>query len=197
MRFAAPSPEPPKETRTACNAPPFAAHVLHDLQNRESAPLRPPEKPEQIPPHAMARHTGFEPVAFGSGGGRSTSAPVGSPLQALGITRFGPAGGVHPSHPVAPVSQPFTARLLPRFPANGLAGKAKSLSRVDGRSGDGIADRRPLAVVPRAEERYLTVREVAERLRVSTATVYAAVKRGEIPHVRVSNVIRIPASALP
>jgi excisionase family DNA binding protein len=71
------------------------------------------------------------------------------------------------------------------------------LSRVDGRSGDGIADRRPLAVVPRAEERYLTVREVAERLRVSTATVYAAVKRGEIPHVRVSNVIRIPASALP
>ena len=43
---------------------------------------------------------------------------------------------------------------------------------------------------------YLTVREVAERLRVSTATVYEAVRLGEMPHVRVSNSIRIPASAI-
>jgi excisionase family DNA binding protein len=41
------------------------------------------------------------------------------------------------------------------------------------------------------------VREVAERLRVSTATVYEAVRLGEMPHVRVSNSIRIPASAVP
>jgi len=71
LRFAAPSPEPPKETRTAFNAPPFAAPVLHDPPNRDSAPLRSPEKPEQIPPHAIARHSGFEPLAFGSGGRRS------------------------------------------------------------------------------------------------------------------------------
>jgi excisionase family DNA binding protein len=45
-------------------------------------------------------------------------------------------------------------------------------------------------------EHFLTVREVAERLRLSTDTVYEAVKRGEIPHVRVSNAIRIPASAI-
>ena len=39
--------------------------------------------------------------------------------------------------------------------------------------------------------RLLTVREVAERLAVSTATVYALCERGEIRHVRVSNAIRI------
>ncbi len=37
------------------------------------------------------------------------------------------------------------------------------------------------------------VREVAEHLRVCTAIVYAMVKDGKLPHVRVSNMIRIPA----
>lgn len=36
-----------------------------------------------------------------------------------------------------------------------------------------------------------TVREVAAILRVCTATVYAMVERGELPHVRVRNAIRI------
>lgn len=41
------------------------------------------------------------------------------------------------------------------------------------------------------------VREVAEQLSVSTATVYGWVKRGELEHVRLGgNVIRIPALAL-
>jgi len=39
--------------------------------------------------------------------------------------------------------------------------------------------------------RLLTVREVAERLAVCTATVYALVERGEIRHVRISNAIRV------
>jgi excisionase family DNA binding protein len=43
---------------------------------------------------------------------------------------------------------------------------------------------------------YLTVREVAERLRVCTATVYAMVKAGKLPHRRVSNMVRIPAAAV-
>lgn len=42
----------------------------------------------------------------------------------------------------------------------------------------------------------LTVQEVADRLRVSTATVYRMCDRGELPQVRVSNAIRIPADAL-
>ncbi len=39
-------------------------------------------------------------------------------------------------------------------------------------------------------EKLLTVREVAERLRVCRATVYAMVERGELPNVRVSNAVR-------
>jgi excisionase family DNA binding protein len=38
----------------------------------------------------------------------------------------------------------------------------------------------------------MSVRECARLLDVSTATVYRAVAQGEIPHVRVSNAIRIP-----
>ena len=39
--------------------------------------------------------------------------------------------------------------------------------------------------------RLLTVREVAERLAVCTATIYALVERGEIRHMRISNAIRV------
>lgn len=39
----------------------------------------------------------------------------------------------------------------------------------------------------------LTIGDVAELLKVSTATVYALVKRGALPHLRVSNAIRVRA----
>jgi excisionase family DNA binding protein len=42
----------------------------------------------------------------------------------------------------------------------------------------------------------LTVREAARFLRVSTATVYKLCARGELAHVRVLNVIRIPAKVV-
>ena len=42
----------------------------------------------------------------------------------------------------------------------------------------------------------LTVREVSKRLKVSTATVYKLVDKGELAHVRVSNAIRIPVTAV-
>ena len=45
------------------------------------------------------------------------------------------------------------------------------------------------------EARYLGVREFARLLGVSRATVYKAVARGEIVHVRVSSVIRILVGA--
>ena len=51
--------------------------------------------------------------------------------------------------------------------------------------------------VPRAIERWLTVCEVAERLCVSTATVYALCKRGQLRHIRVANAIPIAEEALP
>jgi excisionase family DNA binding protein len=48
-----------------------------------------------------------------------------------------------------------------------------------------------LRALPGSVERLLTVREVAERLGVCTATIYGLCERNELPHVRVSNAIRI------
>ncbi|WP_375772943.1 helix-turn-helix domain-containing protein [Archangium gephyra] len=46
-----------------------------------------------------------------------------------------------------------------------------------------------------AGARLLSVRDVAERLAVSTATVYALCKRGQLQHIPVSGALRIdPAS---
>ncbi len=42
--------------------------------------------------------------------------------------------------------------------------------------------------------RWVSVRELAAMLRVSTSTVYQAVAAGEISHARVSNAIRVPVS---
>jgi excisionase family DNA binding protein len=42
----------------------------------------------------------------------------------------------------------------------------------------------------------LTVREVAARLRISTATVYALCRAGQLEHHRVSNAIRISERGL-
>jgi excisionase family DNA binding protein len=42
----------------------------------------------------------------------------------------------------------------------------------------------------------LSVRQVAEQLSVSTATIYGLIERGELAHVRVSNAIRIEAIAI-
>ncbi len=44
-------------------------------------------------------------------------------------------------------------------------------------------------------ERMLTVREAARLLAVSTATIYKLCANGELAHVRVLNVIRIPSGA--
>lgn len=41
------------------------------------------------------------------------------------------------------------------------------------------------------DERLLTVAEIADRLSVSTATVYKLCDRGELAHVRVLNAIRV------
>jgi excisionase family DNA binding protein len=52
------------------------------------------------------------------------------------------------------------------------------------------------ATLSEADGRLLTVREVAARLRVSTATVYKLCRRGVLRHVRVLNAVRIAARDL-
>ncbi len=51
-------------------------------------------------------------------------------------------------------------------------------------------------VHPQRMETWLTVREVAGLLKVSTATVYRLVAEGRLRHVRVSNAIRVPAQEI-
>jgi excisionase family DNA binding protein len=46
-------------------------------------------------------------------------------------------------------------------------------------------------VSPHAGARLLTVAEVAELLRLSRATVYKLCDSGELPHLRISNSIRV------
>jgi excisionase family DNA binding protein len=87
--------------------------------------------------------------------------------QALATTGDGEDCGVQPSQP----KQMF------------LRGFATPLLRPNVTEGAGT-------------ESMLTVRDVARRLKVSTATVYKLCTRGELGHVQVLNAIRIPAEAL-
>lgn len=51
-------------------------------------------------------------------------------------------------------------------------------------------------LVPPAKECLLTVRQVAEQLAVSTATVYTLCRAGGLKHVRVANAIRVSPRVL-
>ena len=108
-------------------------------------------------------------MAFGSGGGCSHPAPRRTGPQQPESTASGESGLPHPAHRAA-------------SPPTILA--------------DTLADASKQALASRLGGGHLTVREVAGRLRVSTATVYSLCHRGELEHQRVSNAIRIPESAL-
>ena len=54
-----------------------------------------------------------------------------------------------------------------------------------------LQGRRALSVVGGADEALLSVRDVAARLGVCTATVYRLVDEGQLAHVRVLNAIRV------
>ncbi|MGO8968451.1 MAG: helix-turn-helix domain-containing protein [Myxococcaceae bacterium] len=76
----------------------------------------------------------------------------------------------------------------PDFTANGTVRSTKCgwpCGRGPGKATFGLPDFSGLY------ERLLTTRQVAERLAVSPATVYKLLSRGAMPHLRVSNAIRV------
>ncbi|NVJ08309.1 helix-turn-helix domain-containing protein [Myxococcus sp. AM001] len=113
------------------------------------------------------RRKGYEPSTPSLGSAASTRPGVISHSQTLGVLGDSGPGAVQPSQPVAGNRKEFAAPVL-----------------------QGPTPAR-LCALPGGAERPLTVREVAERLAICTATVYRLCERGELAHVRVSNAIRV------
>ena len=113
----------------------------------------------------MERETGFEPATLSLGNGFTVSPGGAEASRALGTLGDGYDAAVQRFQP----KQMF------------LRGFATPLLRDSGSD----------AVVQAGE--FLTVREAARVLKVSTATVYKLCARGELGHVRALNVIRILA----
>jgi len=101
------------------------------------------------------------------------------------------SGGPGLSDSVAPLpipSQPLGGEGRPANESTPCQAVRRSAWSAGGPSG-------PVGVAP-GDGRLLTVREVAERLAVSTFTVYGLCERGELPHIRLSNAIRIARADL-
>jgi excisionase family DNA binding protein len=98
------------------------------------------------------------------------------------ITETDPSS-VQPSQAFAENPKNFTTRLLPTSGAHGAPNTAPACATTPT-----LAD---LGVLYGGRDRLLTVSEVAELLRVSTATIYKLCDRGELTQVRIVNSIRI------
>jgi excisionase family DNA binding protein len=123
----------------------------------------PEAKAPDVPAFEVARGKGFEPLAFGSGVGLTERAGDGNGSQPLAIPRDA------------------SGRTRPTW--SGLAAPFARLGTPVVQRGRGLAG---------PDARFVSVGELARMLGVSRATVYRAVGSGQIPHVRVSNAIRIP-----
>ena len=117
----------------------------------------------------LERETGFEPATLSLGRRRTAPASTRTEPQPAENAGSGHRAVPHPAHRAATSS--------PKFGAT-LGATVQTVLRA------------------RFGEVELTVGAVAERLRVSTATVYSLCRRGELEHHRISRAIRVPESAL-
>ena len=105
-------------------------------------------------------------MAFGSGVGRATRPERTAAYNPLTSLRSRARAGVRNLRPLTPFTEAFGPTLVQGAPHGA----------------------RPLKAVPAP---FLTVREAAPRLHVSPATIYRLCAEGKLPHVRVSNAVRI------
>jgi excisionase family DNA binding protein len=128
-----------------------------------------------------ARHRGFEPLTYGSGVGNEALARFSSGLQIVGIPQVPANDFFQPTQPLAPNRSPFGPMVVQEAtPRSASASRRPRVRAPDGGSG----------------ARLLSVREVAQRLGVCTAIVYRLIESGTLPHVRVSNAIRVEVSKI-
>ncbi len=110
---------------------------------------------------------GFGPATPGFGVRKLPPQTVASVSKSLQVPTLTEEGISNSSQQKAPTSRSFGALVVQALPAG---------TETAGTAVKGL---------------FLTVREVAARLRVSTATVYRLVEEGQIAHLRISNAIRI------
>ena len=113
----------------------------------------------------VERETGLGPATLGLGTRDEPSHGVADDSKPLQFQPLAEGGSSRASPGIAPNRQPFGALVV----------------QAEG-GGSGA---------PRALGPCLTAREVANRLRVSTVTVYRLCETGRLPHVRVLNAIRV------
>jgi excisionase family DNA binding protein len=128
----------------------------------------PRQDPQDVPAFRLERETGFEPATLSLGTVFTESPTTCKDVQPVAI----------PADPVSDAVQ--------RSRENPLLFEDFATPLLRSRRAVGAA----------APGAFLTVREAARRLKVSTATVYKACARGEMPCVRVVNVLRIPEGGL-
>ena len=126
---------------------------------------------------------GFEPPTFRSRNGRrSVAAPANrSQISESIANRAGRE--VQPSQLSTGVSKEFTTRLLPKIGPGFAPGTAPKVATTP-TTGD-------LAALHGGRDRLLRIADIAERLGVCAAIVYRLCERGELPHVRIVNSIRV------
>ena len=149
--------------RSACPADALATY----LGSRPHAEVRNAKGSRQPagPLDLLERETGFGPATLSLGSRSRQPAPGRTKPQVPVITAPRTAPDRHGTYQAA-CKNPFLA--------------------------DTLADAAGQAPPRFLSEPYLIVRDVAERLRVSTATVYSLCRRNELAHYRISNAIRIP-----
>jgi excisionase family DNA binding protein len=145
------------------------------VERRQLEAVRKRKRPEPLGSTGLSRERrkGFEPSTPSLGKGSWVLSHVVTPSQAFVIPTD---SSVSNSQRIAEPTR-FRTPFAAKFAAN------HGTARQIGNSSQ--------SVDVKGKGRLLTVRELAAKLRVSRATAYALCERGELPHVRISNAIRV------